>query len=192
MSEFDKLAPWRVLDTRRPIDNRFLTIREIDYELPNGHQMTDYYVADKSDVAVVVPYRDGKTYLIKEWERGIGDVGYKFPAGRVDPGETPERAGMRELEEETGLRALGIISLGVSHVEPGFMTTKAHHFLCTDFEEGDGKVEDPKELFVGEWVEFEAVGNMILHNEIKNPFVIVSYMYAQNVLAGQHAHDLQT
>ena len=38
----------------------------------------------------------------------VGRWVYNFPAGLIDPGETPEQAARRELKEETGLDILRI------------------------------------------------------------------------------------
>jgi 8-oxo-dGTP diphosphatase len=48
--------------------------------------------------------RDGRFLLVLRANAPAQDL-YAFPGGRVDPGETLEQAALRELEEETGLRA---------------------------------------------------------------------------------------
>ncbi|WP_420410025.1 NUDIX hydrolase [Hoeflea sp.] len=48
--------------------------------------------------------RDGRFLLVLRANPPAQDL-YAFPGGRVDPGETLVQAALRELEEETGLRA---------------------------------------------------------------------------------------
>ncbi|MEQ8479400.1 MAG: NUDIX hydrolase [Hoeflea sp.] len=48
--------------------------------------------------------RDGRFLLVLRANPPAQDL-YAFPGGRVDPGETLEQAALRELEEETGLKA---------------------------------------------------------------------------------------
>lgn len=49
-----------------------------------------------------------KILLNKEFRLAAGECVYNFPAGLIDPGETPETSARRELKEETGLDLLEI------------------------------------------------------------------------------------
>lgn len=51
------------------------------------------------DVVAALIIRDGKVLAT---QRGYGDFedGWEFPGGKVEPGETPEQAVVREIEEE--------------------------------------------------------------------------------------------
>jgi ADP-ribose pyrophosphatase len=178
--EFNRLAPWEILTEHDEINNRWLRIRNVTFLLPNGKEMKDYFIAEKPSVVVIIPFNnEGKTFLIEEYERGVAEVGHKFPAGRVDQGELPSQAAGREFQEELGLRAANLIYLGEHYVEPGFMTTRAHYFLGLDLQEGtERRQESPLELFEGKWTDFRNVESMIASGEIKNPFVIVGYTLA--------------
>lgn len=185
MKELDKLAPWEIISEQDEINNRFLRVRNVTFRLPNNKVMEDYFIAEKTPVVVIILIRDGQTYLIREWERGVNEVGHKFPAGRVNKGEDAETGAARELIEELGLKAKELQFLGETYVDPGFMNTLANYFLCTDFEDhSEDHEEDPFELFEGEWVDFDSIEEMIYSNEIKNPYVIIGYF-----LARKHIRD---
>jgi 8-oxo-dGTP pyrophosphatase MutT (NUDIX family) len=49
--------------------------------------------------------RDGRTELLVFDHRGMPEAGTQVPAGRVDAHETLEEGALREVEEETGIRA---------------------------------------------------------------------------------------
>lgn len=65
------------------------------------------------DAVVVVPFhtQEKKLVLIKEFRVALGGYQYGFPAGLLDPGESVEQAGTRELFEETGLNITKVLKI---------------------------------------------------------------------------------
>ena len=55
--------------------------------------------------------RDGQILLIEK-HRGLGSGKVNGPGGRLEAGETPEAAAVREVEEEVGVRPTGIRPAG--------------------------------------------------------------------------------
>jgi 8-oxo-dGTP diphosphatase/2-hydroxy-dATP diphosphatase len=73
-------------------------------------------------------------------KRGFGAGRWNGFGGKVDPGESFEDAAMRELEEESGIRAHVIIRRGflVFYLEDRNMYMKVHVFESWNFD-GDGE-----------------------------------------------------
>lgn len=58
------------------------------------------------DVAVcIVQASDGRLLMAERTSRQLSAGYWELPGGKVDPGETPEQAAVRELAEETGIAA---------------------------------------------------------------------------------------
>lgn len=53
--------------------------------------------------------RDGRTEVLVFEQPGDPGAGTQVPAGRADPGESPEQALRRELDEEAGLDRVTIV-----------------------------------------------------------------------------------
>ena len=57
--------------------------------------------------AVALIDGDGRVLLAKRREKGFLGGLWEFPGGKVEPGETPEEAVIRELREELGIETWG-------------------------------------------------------------------------------------
>ena len=67
-------------------------------------------ISKKPDaVVLIITDESGERILIdREFRMATGEWIYNFPAGLIDPGETPQQAAKRELKEETGLDLITI------------------------------------------------------------------------------------
>ncbi|MFI2608809.1 NUDIX hydrolase [Kitasatospora sp. NPDC018619] len=62
-------------------------------------------------VAVAIVVRDGRVLMVRR-RVAEGELSWQFPAGEVEPEESPEAAAVRETAEETGLRVAAARRLG--------------------------------------------------------------------------------
>lgn len=112
--------------------------------------------ADVGPVALAVITCNG---LILVGRRGDGNPPWVFPGGKIEPGESPENAAVRETLEETGLRvrATGIIGSRV-HPSTGVLVVYA---AAVPTEEANGNVCSRGELLEVQWAGLaEANGRM--------------------------------
>ncbi len=70
----------------------------------DGSEKTFEYVV-RADCVTIFAFPTPHEILLTRQEQPARPAFFDFPGGRVNPGETHEQAALRELEEETGLRA---------------------------------------------------------------------------------------
>lgn len=107
---------------------------------------------------------DARALLISRHDRR-GRLIWSFPKGHVEEGETHEQAAIREVQEETGIVAQVIESLGP--IDFWFMSEgqrihkTVHHFLM--LAEGGTLSEEDAEVVSVEWVPLGAVLNRLVY-----------------------------
>ena len=77
-----------------------------------------------------------RQYLIVEASRSKGV--WVLPKGHIEPGETPEAAAVREVEEEAGVRAAIVAHAGESEYVAGGKPVRTIFYLMTYEGEVDG------------------------------------------------------
>lgn len=88
-------------------EGRFLRLRELEYDNGSGPRIWESCDRRGTGSAVFILARivpDDEILLIRQFRPPAGRLMLEFPAGLIDPGETPETTAVRELYEETGYR----------------------------------------------------------------------------------------
>jgi 8-oxo-dGTP pyrophosphatase MutT (NUDIX family) len=103
MKEDPKVRPWKTLESETAFPEPWMRIRKDKVQLPSGRVVDDYFVWDNPPIAHVAAMTpEGKIVMARQYRHAVGEILLVFPAGGIDPGEEPEAAARRELEEETG------------------------------------------------------------------------------------------
>ena len=82
-------------------------------------------------VVLIPVLDDGRVVLIRQYRHSVRRVLWEFPAGSIDPGESPEAAAMRECEEETKLAPDRVERLGAMFPAPGYCDEEMCFFRAT-------------------------------------------------------------
>ena len=106
---------------RKIHEGRFITRYDIEYVTAEGHPKTYEMISRNKDIRTLADLQNGKADAVvmiltdesgerilvnREFRLAMAKWIVNFPAGLIDPGETPEESAKRELWEETGLTLL--------------------------------------------------------------------------------------
>lgn len=120
--------------------------------------------------SAVVPLLDpGKTdpdvLLIRQYRYAANGYLYEIPAGRLDPGESPEACAQRELQEETGYSTRRVQRLTTIYTTPGFTDEIIHIFVAEGLTNGAANPE-PDEFMEVQSVPLSRAIAMVRSGEI--------------------------
>lgn len=128
------MRPFKVLTSERLIEEKYCTIDKERVEFPDGSQ-GDWFIKQNFNAVIVLPVlKTGEILIERTYKHGCGEIIYEFPAGLIDPGESPEVAAARELMEETGYQAEKLTYLGEAFSGPTGSPMKHIYFLGEDCE----------------------------------------------------------
>lgn len=152
---------------------------------PNGHEAPREIVVHKGAAAVVPVYEDGTTLLVRQHRVSVDRVTLEIPAGKLDSAdEDPLECAVRELREETGLKAERMTLLTSMLTTPGFCTEKIGIYLAQGLTEGDMHLDEDEFLGVVRMPLDEAIA-MIMRGEIRDSKTICGLLLARDVIAAQ-------
>jgi len=86
--------------------------------------------------------------MIRNYRVAVDEELWEFPAGKLEPGEKPERAATRELEEETGYRSGRLRALSEFYTSPGFTDELMHVFVAEELTLVGQRLEPGEEITV--------------------------------------------
>ena len=152
---------------------------------PNGHEAPREIVVHKGAAAVVPVYEDGTTLLVRQHRVSVDRVTLEIPAGKLDSwNEDPYDCAVRELEEETGLKAEAFTLLTSVLTTPGFCTEKIAIYLAQGLSQGETHPDEDEFLGLVRMPLEEAVG-LVMRGEIRDGKTICGLMMAKAVVDAQ-------
>ncbi|MEZ5962178.1 MAG: NUDIX hydrolase [Hyphomonadaceae bacterium] len=139
--------PWIVKSVTHAFENDWFRIDEHDVTRPDGTQ--GYYgVIRVRRLAVgVLPIEaDGRVHLVGQWRFPLGRYSWEMPEGGAEPGEDALECAMRELAEETGLRAGAWQRVLEMDLSNSLTDERAVIFVATDLTPGQAEPDETEVL----------------------------------------------
>lgn len=116
---------------------------------------------------------NGKVLLVRQYRYAYGEHIYEIPAGKLNAGENPKNAALRELEEEAGVRAERLELLYEAYPTPGY--TNERIFIYRAFGATSCKAHpDEGEFVETAWLPLSQVKEMLKNGEIKDAKTLIA------------------
>lgn len=113
--------------------------------LPNGGTASREIVRHPGAVAVI-PLLGDKMIVVEQYRKPLEKSQVEIPAGKLDAGEEPLKAALRELEEETGYRSDNVRLVSSFYTSPGFADEIIHLYIAEDLIKGTANPDEDEFL----------------------------------------------
>lgn len=172
----------KILSTKTGIFNgRIFNVKIHDVELPDGKRTKREIVEHHGGVGVIAVTPERDVFMVTQYRIAADAMMLEIPAGKLEQGEDPYDAGMRELEEETGYRTDKLEFLGEYYATPGYCTEKLSIYLATNLEYA-GQHLDPGEFLNVSRIPLDKLYEMVMNNEIRDCKTAIAILKAKALL----------
>lgn len=98
--------------------------------------------------AAIMALVDGKMVMVEQYRKAIGKVQLEIPAGKLEGGEQPDIAALREFEEETGYIAQKLTLIEKFYTSPGFTNAFIYVYFTDEVKVGEMNLDDDEDINV--------------------------------------------
>lgn len=131
---------WKTTSSDEVYTSKWLSVRHDKILRPDGSSGS-YDVVDTPDFVIAVAKQEGQFYLVGQHRHPVNTFSWEFPKGKLEKGESPEEGALRELEEETGVKAHRAILIASLWPSNGRQSNSFHICLAEDLIEGTQRLD---------------------------------------------------
>jgi ADP-ribose pyrophosphatase len=136
----------RILSSTTVYEGPVFGIRRDEVIEPSGVRTTREVITHPGSVVVLPVLPDGRILLIQQYRHATRHYLWELVAGRMDSGETPQKAAARELIEETGYRAKRMRVFLDVFPTPGFLEERMFILLAEGLTAGEAEPEEDEKI----------------------------------------------
>ncbi|MBQ8504593.1 MAG: NUDIX hydrolase [Clostridia bacterium] len=121
----------KTLSEKNIFEGKIIRVHVDDIELPDGSRSKREVVEHSGGVCVAALSENEELFFVRQYRYPFKRELLELPAGKLEKGENPMEAGIRELEEECGVNADKVISMGTVYPTVAYCSEIIYLFLAT-------------------------------------------------------------
>ncbi len=110
--------------------------------LPNGNKGVREVIRHPGAVCVIPITDEGEVIFVNQFRYALDRVTLEVPAGKMEKGEDPMEAALRELSEETGVTADKIEPLDALYTSPALIDEIIYMYIATGLSQGEQHLDE--------------------------------------------------
>lgn len=166
----------KLVQRRQVYSGKIVTLNVDTVELLGGGSASREVVATRDSVGIAPVTADGDLVMVRQYRHAGGVELLEIPAGRIEVGESPENAALRELSEETGYGARELTKIAGFYLAVGFATEYMHLYVASAEPGGDPHPDEDEYVRV-ELVPLSRVPEMIRSGEIEDVKTLTALLH---------------
>ena len=172
----------KVLSSETVYQGKVFGVRRDEVVEPGGVRATREVVTHPGSVVVLPVFPDGRILMIQQYRYATRQFLWELVAGRIDEGESLQKAAARELSEETGYSAKRFRVFLDMFPTPGFLEERMYVLLATGLTEGQAQPEEDERITMKAFTRLQ-LEKMIRRNELRDAKSIAGLLYYFRFLA---------
>lgn len=140
--------PYELLTREMIYRGRIFEISKDQVRFQSGDAVQIDVVHHRGGAAVVALTDANEVALVKQYRHPVGEYLLELPAGKIETGDSPDKAAMRELEEEAGYQASHWRLISAAYPAPGYCAEKLYIYLATGLTEVGRRPDFDEEIEV--------------------------------------------
>lgn len=171
----------KTLKVNEIYNGKIINLHVDDIELPDGKRAIREIVEHSGGVCVAAMTEDRQLYFVRQYRYPYKKVILELPAGKLEKGEDPLKAGIRELEEECGVVADEIISLGTVYPTVAYCSEIIYLYAAKGLKKTNQHL-DADEFLSVEKISLDEAVEMVMNNEISDSKTVAIVLKLNNLV----------
>lgn len=122
----------QMINSEEIFNGKVFDIHKDRVRLQDGSEAWREVVEHSGGVCIAAVDDSRNIFLVEQYRYPLKEVTLEVAAGKLEKGEEPLAAAIRELSEETGFLSKCVKKIGTFYPSPGYSSEKLYFYLATE------------------------------------------------------------